>query len=202
MEEKLLDPRFAGDVALRRQDVKDMEHQLDTVNEERLNTGLKIHKGQTKSMTHIDTTDNIQINGTEMETVTIYTYLGQTMAMENNKRSFDQNKSRMECFGQVQRNLSGQAPSHEYKTSNQCALPAMTDGYQTWTLTKAVVKKLETSQGAMERKMLNVKLKDRIPNTIRSVGRPKHRWGDGKCEATGSGMDKDCKGQRKLGDSG
>ena len=34
----------------------------------------------------------------------------------------------------------------------------MTYVYQTWSLTKALVKKLETSQGAMERKVLNVKL--------------------------------------------
>ena len=36
----------------------------------------------------------------------------------------------------------------------------MTYGCQTWSLTKALVKKLETSQRAMERRMLNVKLKD------------------------------------------
>ena len=41
----------------------------------------------------------------------------------------------------------------------------MTYGCQTWSLTKALVKKLETSQQAMERRMLNVKLKDRIRNT-------------------------------------
>ena len=41
----------------------------------------------------------------------------------------------------------------------------MTYGCQTWSLTKASVKKLETSQRAMERRMLNVKLKDRIRNT-------------------------------------
>ena len=38
----------------------------------------------------------------------------------------------------------------------------MTYGCQTRSLTKALVKKLETSQRAMERRMLNVKLKDRI----------------------------------------
>ena len=43
------------------------------------------------------------------------------------------------------------------KVFNQCVLPAITHGCQTWSLTK-VVKKLETSQCAMERKMLNVKL--------------------------------------------
>ena len=51
------------------------------------------------------------------------------------------------------------------KVFNQCVLPAMTYGCQTWSLTKALVKKLETNQRTMERRMLNVKLKDRISNT-------------------------------------
>ena len=48
------------------------------------------------------------------------------------------------------------------KVFNRCVLPAMTYLCQTWSLTKALVKKLETSKQAMERKGLNVKLKDRI----------------------------------------
>ena len=51
--------------------MRDMEHELITVNEESLKIDLKIHKGKTKFMTKIDTTDNIQINGTEIEKVTI-----------------------------------------------------------------------------------------------------------------------------------
>ena len=51
------------------------------------------------------------------------------------------------------------------KVFNQCVLPAMTYGCQTWSLTKALVKKQETSQRAVERRMLNVKLKGRICNT-------------------------------------
>ena len=39
--------RFADDVALRTEDVKDLEHQLNTANEESLRVGLKIHKGKT-----------------------------------------------------------------------------------------------------------------------------------------------------------
>ena len=64
--EKLLDLRFADDAALTTEDVKDMEHQLNPVNEESLKTGLKIHKGKHKFMTNIDTKDSIQINGTEV----------------------------------------------------------------------------------------------------------------------------------------
>ena len=42
------DLRFAEDVALTTKGVKDMGHQLKTVNEESLKIGLKIHKGKTK----------------------------------------------------------------------------------------------------------------------------------------------------------
>ena len=51
------------------------------------------------------------------------------------------------------------------KVFNQCVLPAMTYGYQTWSLTKALVNILKTSQRAMERLIID-KLKDRIRNTI------------------------------------
>ena len=81
--QNLSDLRYADDVALPSEDVKDMEHQLNTLTEERLKIGLKIHKGKTKFMTNIDTTDNIQINGSKTEKMTNYKYLGQTTAMEN-----------------------------------------------------------------------------------------------------------------------
>ena len=60
-EERLLDLRFANDVALTMEDVKDMEHQLNAMIEDNLKVGLKIHKGKTKLVTNFDTTDNIQI---------------------------------------------------------------------------------------------------------------------------------------------
>ena len=59
--------RFADDVALTTEDVKEMEHQLNTVNEESLKIGLKTHKGKTECMTNIDIADNIQTNWTEIE---------------------------------------------------------------------------------------------------------------------------------------
>ena len=59
-----------------------MEHQIKIVNEEDLKIGLKKHKRK-KIITTIDTTDNIQIGGTEIEKVTNYEFLGQTIVMEN-----------------------------------------------------------------------------------------------------------------------
>ena len=42
-----------------------MEHKLNIVNEESLKTDIKIHEGKTKFMTNVDSTDNIQIDGTK-----------------------------------------------------------------------------------------------------------------------------------------
>ena len=80
--EKPSNLRFAVDEVLTAEDVKVTEHQLNTVNEESLKIDLKIHTGKTKFMTNIDTTDNIQINGTEIEKVSNYKYLGQTTTLE------------------------------------------------------------------------------------------------------------------------
>ncbi|GFO43775.1 endonuclease-reverse transcriptase [Plakobranchus ocellatus] len=45
---------------------------------------------------------------------------------------------------------------------DQCVLPTMTYGCQTWSLTKATTQKLRVAQRAMERKILGIKLADRV----------------------------------------
>ena len=68
-------------------------------------------------MTNLYTTDNIQIDGTEIEKVTNYKYLGQTIAMENRTRQevSKRMKAGWIAFWKVYKNLFGQAPSHESK---------------------------------------------------------------------------------------
>ena len=47
---------------------------------------------------------------------------------------------------------------------DQCILPTMTYGCQTWSLDKQLTNKLRgTTQRAVERKMLNFKLQDKVP---------------------------------------
>ncbi|GFR63494.1 endonuclease-reverse transcriptase [Elysia marginata] len=46
---------------------------------------------------------------------------------------------------------------------DQCILPTMTYRCQTWSLTKIIGDKLKVAQRAMERKVLGIKIKDKIP---------------------------------------
>ena len=51
-----------------------------------MNIGFKVHKGKIKFMTNIDTTDNIQIDGAEIQKMTNCECLEQATAMENRTR--------------------------------------------------------------------------------------------------------------------
>ncbi|CAH2216950.1 jg22327 [Pararge aegeria aegeria] len=50
------------------------------------------------------------------------------------------------------------------KVFEQCVLPVMTFGSETWSLTMGLIRRLRVSQRAMERAMLGVSLRDRIRN--------------------------------------
>lgn len=52
------------------------------------------------------------------------------------------------------------------KVYNQCVLPIMTDGAETWTLTIGLVQKLKVTQRTMESAMLGVFLYDTIRNEV------------------------------------
>lgn len=55
------------------------------------------------------------------------------------------------------------------KVYNQCVLPSMTYGCETWSTTKFLESNLISAQRAMERQMLHISLRDRIRSTtIRS----------------------------------
>ena len=60
-----------------------MEILLNMLNNESKKIGLKIHRGKTKFITNFRTTDQIKIEGIEIEKVDKNTYLGQTIVIEN-----------------------------------------------------------------------------------------------------------------------
>ena len=70
-------------MALTTNSVEDMEMQLNILYLESKRIGLKIHRGKPKFMTNFKTTDEIKIEGIEIESIYQCKYLGQTIVMEN-----------------------------------------------------------------------------------------------------------------------
>ena len=68
------------------------------------------------------------------------------------------------CFGKNKEILQDkQLPiSLKKQVMDQCILPTMTYGCQTWSLNKQMTNRLRTAQRAIKRKMLDLKLKDKI----------------------------------------
>ena len=49
---------------------------------------------------------------------------------------------------------------------NQCIIPTTANGCETWTKNKQQMTKIRSMQRAMERKILQIKLKDKIPHRV------------------------------------
>ena len=170
--EKLTDLRFADDVALTANSVEDMEIQLNILNQESKKIGLKIHRGKTKFMTNYETSQSIKIEGIDIEKVDQYKYLGQTIAMEDRTANEVQLriKAGWSVFGRYKEILQNKEIPMCLKRQvfNQCIIPTLIYGCQTWTLTKELVYKIEVCQRKMERKILGIRQIEKVPNkTIR-----------------------------------
>ena len=81
--ETLTNLRFADDVALTTNNMTEMEEQLNRLNKNSKNIGLKMHKGKTKYMTNFQNDQEIHIESEKIEEVTNYKYLGQTTYLKD-----------------------------------------------------------------------------------------------------------------------
>ena len=165
--ENLTNLRFADDVALFNKTTKQMEKHLNNLNSESLKVGLKIHKGKTKYMTNHAHSEDILIDQQKIGKVTEFKYLGHTTHLKDTTKEeiYARIRAAWSCFGKSKEILQDkQLPiSLKKQVMDQCILPTMTYGCQTWSLNKQMANKLRTAQRAMERKMLDLKLKDKIP---------------------------------------
>ena len=146
--------RFADDVALFNETTKQMGKHLNNLNSESLKVGLKIHKGKTKYMTnHADSEDTL-IDQQKMEKVTEFKYLRQITHLKDTTKEeiYARMRAAWSCLGKNKEILQDeQLPiSLEKQVMDQCILPTMTYGCQTWSLNKQTTNKLRTAQRAMK----------------------------------------------------
>jgi hypothetical protein len=108
-----------------------------------------------------------------------YVYLGQTLQLGSNNFEDEINR-RIQlgwaAFGKLRRVFSSSIPqSLKTKVFNQCVLPVMTYGAETWTLTARLVHKFRVAQRAMERAMLGVSI-TKVTDIAYRVSMLKWRW--------------------------
>ena len=166
--ENLTNLRFADDVALFNETTKQKEKHLNNLNSESLKVGLKIHKGKSKYMTNHADSEDIPTDQQKIEKVTEFKYIGQTTHLKDTlkKKYMPESEQRGVVLEKIRKYFKiNNSPFHLKKKQvmDQCILPTMTYGCQTWSLNKEMTNKLRTAQRAMERKMLDLKLKDKIP---------------------------------------
>ncbi|GFN77359.1 endonuclease-reverse transcriptase [Plakobranchus ocellatus] len=131
-----------------------------------LESGLKMHKGKTKYMNNFESHKDIIIDKEKIEKVESYKYLGQTTYLKDTTKEEITCRIRAgwSCFGRNREIfLDDKMPiSLKRQVYDQCVLLTMTYGCQTWSLTKATTQKLRVAQRAMERKIVGIKLTDRV----------------------------------------
>ena len=105
-----------------------------------------------------------------IEKVEEYKYLGQTLKMQDTTKEevLTRIKAGWGLFGRYKEIFCDRKLpiSLKKRVFDECILPTITYGYQTWTITKQIYNKLMTTQRAMERKMLGITLQDHVPNQI------------------------------------
>ena len=109
-----------------------------------------------------------KIDGKTLEEVEEYIYLGQRITL---KKDYDGEIKRRikigwKTFGINRDVLKSKMPMClKRKVYNQCVIPAMTYGCETWKLTKGTENLLRIAQRAMERAMLEITMRDRHRST-------------------------------------
>ena len=100
------------------------------------------------------------------------------------------------AFGKLKDILQGDYPQHmKAQVFNQCVLPTLTYGSETWPITEEALQDIAICERKMERHMIGVRLADRVNNSelrrrsqvadaVRSILHLKHGWAGHVSRAT------------------
>ena len=168
-DEYLNNLRFADDIVLFSESVYELQLLINELNTESLKVGLKMNKKKTKVMYNNQVqVEQIQVQDEVLEVVNEYIYLGQLVQTKTSFEAEIKRRIRLgwSAFGRHKNIFSGSLPlCLKRRVFNQCVLPVMTYGSETWTTTKQLERKLVSTQRGMERLMMGISLRDRKRST-------------------------------------
>lgn len=167
--ERLNHLRFADDIVLISNNLQDLQIMISDLNNHSKNVGLTMNKSKTKTMSNTQINPHIQLEGEVVENIDSYIYLGQKITTKKDNFS-DEITRRISlswaAFGKLKETLTSDIPiSLKRRLYNQCILPVLTYGSETWCLTNRLAQRLSRTQRAHERLILGIRLADRRRNT-------------------------------------
>lgn len=184
--------RYADDIVLIAKDETELTKMLEQLNEKSTQIGLKININKTKIMTNAPMPIHIAINGADIENVDSYIYLGHTLKLgkENQDAEIDRRiRLAWQAFGKLSFILKSRTFPIKLKAKifDSCVLPVLAYGVETTTFTRKTINKLEVTERAMERRMLNITIRDRkrnewirqqtnVSDIIEKASRQKWNW--------------------------
>ena len=162
--------RFADDIVLFAANAEDLTSRLEELNTAGQKIGLRINLTKTKVMYNsFAVQEPVKLQGKPLDVCLEYTYLGQLVTTGEKNRINEVNR-RMKlgwrAFGRNSHIMKSRMPMVlKRKVFNQCILPVLTYGSETWVLNAAITQRLQTTQRSMERCMLGITRRDRKRNT-------------------------------------
>ncbi|TKR58647.1 hypothetical protein L596_030063 [Steinernema carpocapsae] len=158
--------RFADDIVLIADTEEELQLMVTELQEASRRSGLKINRQKTKAMAAEEI--NILLDGEAIEQVTSFVYLGQAIQVRRDpcKEIGRRISSGWNAFRKYGPFLTCRSVQMRWKRRlfNQCILPALLYGCESWALTQAARKKLAVAQRRMERRMAGVRLIDHRSN--------------------------------------
>ena len=157
--------RFADDIVLFANNIDELQVLVNELALVCSEVGLKMNIDKTKIMINEWTPEGcISAGNTQLQRVTEYVYLGQLINMKGDLKPEILRRIKLgwQAYGRHSSILKSKMSVELKKTIyDQCILPVITYGCETWTLNEFIVRKLIVSQRGMERSMLGYTKKDR-----------------------------------------
>ena len=161
--------RFADDIVIFSNSATNLQTQIKELNESSKLSGLKMNLNKTQVMfNNFSTPQPIKIDDQQLEQVNKYIYLGRIITMNDDIMAEILNRAKLgwRAFGRLNSVFKNNMPiCLKRKVFDQCVLPVLTYGCETWTLNAKATQKLKVPQRSMERQMLNISRRDKKKNT-------------------------------------
>jgi len=161
--------RFADDIIEVACSPDELESGLQELSDASTKVRLKMNFSKTKVMfNQFVQPKEIKVRGKVIETVNKYIYFGQLQSIKENLTGEITRRVKMgwSAFGKLNYIFKGNMPlCLKKKVYDQCFLPVLKYGCETWTLNAKMTQKFQAAQRGMEKCMLAITKRDKKKNT-------------------------------------